>query len=182
MEAQGPTLRWVVWSVSTCYKSQQWFYRDPQDLVNHHLSIPPPVNLLENSPLGFSQKLGRSAGFLLFPLHLLSTPCCPNLYYLIFLLHIMSPKHDWTTHCIDEKNEQKSYRFGLTRGWVNHEIIFIFGWTVPLTNAVAFMLATMNDGRSLVVAFALFWVNKSMASVAAEAHMLSENQRQEEAF
>ncbi len=44
------------------------------------------------------------------------------------------------------------------------------------------MLATMNDGRSLVVAFALFWVNKSMASVAAEAHMLSENQRQEEAF
>ncbi len=67
--------------------------------------------------------------------------------------------------------------------WIDTRVrIFIFGWTFPLTNALAFMLGTMHDGRSLVVAFTLFWVNKSMASVVAEVHMLSENQRQEEAF
>ncbi len=67
--------------------------------------------------------------------------------------------------------------------WIGTRVrIFIFGWTFPLTNALAFMLGTVHDGRSLVVAFTLFWVNKSMASVVAEAHMLSEKQRQDEAF
>ncbi len=28
--------------------------------------------------------------------------------------------------------QRNSYRFGTTRGWVNDEIIVIFGWTIPL--------------------------------------------------
>lgn len=104
MGAQGPTLCWVVWSVSTCYKSQHWFYRDPWDHVNLHLSIPQPNNS--------SQSSGElSIGFL----------------------------------------------------------------SIPLTDAVSSSLATMKDGRSLVIVFA----SKSMTSVAVEAHMLSEKKWKE---
>ncbi len=30
------------------------------------------------------------------------------------------------------EDEQRSYRFGLTWGWVIHDRTFIFGWTIPL--------------------------------------------------
>ncbi len=32
------------------------------------------------------------------------------------------------------EDEQSSYEFGTTWGWVNIDTIFIFGWTIPLTN------------------------------------------------
>jgi len=40
-------------------------------------------------------------------------------------------------HCLKyfllcSTEERNSYRFGTTWGWVNDDIIFIFGWTIPL--------------------------------------------------
>ncbi len=32
------------------------------------------------------------------------------------------------------ENEQRSYRFGTTWGWVINDRIFIFGWTIPLNS------------------------------------------------
>ncbi len=31
------------------------------------------------------------------------------------------------------EDERRSYRFEITRGWVINDIIFIFGWTIPLS-------------------------------------------------
>ncbi len=35
---------------------------------------------------------------------------------------------------LSSEDERRSYGFGTTRGWIINNIIFIFGWTYPLTS------------------------------------------------
>ncbi len=44
-----------------------------------------------------------------------------------FLLNVLQ-----NIFCLRSEEQSKSYRFVMTREWVNDDTIFIFGWTIPL--------------------------------------------------
>ncbi len=69
---------------------------------------------------------------------LLSTECQKTLGFHLKYLHL----------CFED--ERRSYGFGTTRGWVIHDRIFIFGWTIHLTLKACLLLFPFHEKKILI--------------------------------
>ncbi len=70
--------------------------------------------------------------------------------------------------------QRNSYRFGTTWGWVNYDIIFIFGWTIPLSlNNISDQTYCINSLNLTFISISILeWFLKDHVTLKTGVRML----------